>query len=68
MSHKQSQRLRILAALKKARSRGLTSLELSKFALCYTRRITELRTEFHIESLRMSHGGWKYILHPGSWA
>lgn len=66
---KQSQCQRIVKALKAARSRGLTSHDLSQYALSYTRRVTEIRRAgWKIESFRLESGAWRYILHPASWA
>lgn len=66
---KQSQRIRILAELRKARSRGVTNGMLVGIALRYGSRLHELRRKgWKIETVRMSNGWFKYILRPASWA
>lgn len=63
MSEHKTQCQRIIAALKSARSRGLTSRDLSQFALSYTRRIFELRKAgWKILGERQEAGYFRYRL------
>lgn len=63
MSDRKTQMQRIIAALKSARSRGCTSLELARIALRYGSRIYDLRKEgWKITKERMEAGYFTYRL------
>lgn len=56
-----TQNQRIVQALKKAGSRGLTSLDLSHFSLSHTRRVHELRKAgWTIKGERQEAGYFRY--------
>lgn len=58
-----SQAGKILQLLKRNRKYGVYNYELVKIALCYSKRIQELREEgWNIQAVRIKGGTWKYYL------
>ena len=62
-STRKTQAQRIVAELKRAGSRGRTSLELSRISLNYTGRVSDLRHEgWTIKAERQENGWFRYRL------
>lgn len=65
---KHSQRLKILAGLKKARSSGMTNVELNLICFRYGARIFELRRKgWRIKTQNLGCGLFVYRLHAADW-
>ena len=64
----QNQRMEVLKALKKARSRGVTNRALNAIGYRYGARIWELRQKgWRIKTERLSEGLYKFTLSAEGW-